>query len=91
MWYHYLIALDSPFPRVGADGFTLRNILEVVFSLVGAVCALLVTYGGLKFVLSRGEPAEVAKSKNTILYALVGLIITLSAGIIVNFIILNAT
>lgn len=55
--------------------------------LVGAVSVIMVVVGGLRYVISGGNSASVGAAKNTILYAIVGLVIALLAYAIVNFVI----
>jgi hypothetical protein len=57
-----------------------------VFGIFGAVAFLFIVIGGFRYVISSGDPKNTAKAKNTIIYALVGLVITISADAIVNFI-----
>jgi hypothetical protein len=78
---------SNPLPNVPANGGTIRIILNIVFGIVGAVTVLFVTFGGFKYVTSRGEPQETAKAKDTIMYALIGMAVTILAATIVNFII----
>ncbi|HUD06034.1 MAG TPA: pilin [Candidatus Saccharimonadales bacterium] len=78
--------LYNPFPKVPADSTTISNILNLIFTIVGAVAFLFVILGGFKYVVSGGDPQSTAKAKNTIIYAAVGLIITLVASLIVNFV-----
>lgn len=61
------------------------TLLKLFFGLAGAVAVLIVTLAGFKFVLARGNPQELAKARNTIIDALIGLIICISAFSIVNF------
>lgn len=82
-------ALDlSPLPKVGANGdnSVVKTILTFFWVVMGAVCLLVITLSGFRFVLSRGEPQAVAKAKNAILYAAVGLVISVSAAAIVGFV-----
>ena len=62
------------------------NILNVVYSLIGIVAVVFVIIGGFKYMTSQGEPGRVQQAKNTILYALIGLVITISAFAITAFI-----
>jgi hypothetical protein len=48
-------------------------------------------WGGLRYVVSGGNSNSVTAAKNTILYAIVGLIIALFAYAIVNFVIGSLT
>lgn len=75
-------------PKVNVgDNSLVKTVLNILFSILGAISLLFVTYGGFKYVISRGEPQSVAKAKDTILYAVIGLVIALLATVIVNFVI----
>lgn len=64
-----------------------KSVLQIVFGIIGAVSIIILMLAALKYVTSRGEPTEVAKAKNTILYAVIGLAISMSAFVIVGFVI----
>jgi len=85
----WLLAINNPFPTVPADANTLPQILNIVLGIAGALSLLTITYGGFKYVISRGDPQSVNKAKDTILYAVIGLVVTLSAAAIVNFVLKN--
>lgn len=63
-----------------------QNVLSVVFGALGVICILIITIAGLQYVLSGGDPQKTAKAKNTILYAVIGLVVAISAFTIVNFV-----
>jgi hypothetical protein len=54
--------------------------------LVGALSVIVLIVGGLRYVLSGGNPAQVTSAKNTILYAIVGIVIAVAAYAIVQFV-----
>ncbi len=62
---------------------TVVNILSVI---VGVVAVIMIIVGGIKFVVSQGEANNVSSARNTILYAIVGLVIVFLAQIIVRFV-----
>ncbi len=64
----------------------LSSIISIVFSIIGALSVAFVVYGGLKYTLSGGEPAGIKKAKETIIYAVVGIVVSLLAFGIVNFV-----
>lgn len=68
----------------------LNDIVAIIFSIAGALAFLFVVIGGLRYILSRGNPEGVAKAKSTIIYALVGLLITIAAYSIITFVLNNA-
>ncbi|MEX0919564.1 MAG: pilin [Candidatus Saccharimonadales bacterium] len=65
----------------------LNNVLNTVFSITGSLAVIFVIVGGFKYVVGSGKPEELQKAKNTILYAVIGLIISLFAMVIINFVI----
>lgn len=74
----------------GAPEDTVNNIIKTVidiFSLVvGVVSVIMIIIGGLKYITSGGDSGNVSGAKNTILYAIVGLVIVALAQIIVRFV-----
>ena len=76
----------SPLPKVEPGDSTVKIVLNVVFAITGSISLLVITIAGLRYIVSHGSPQEVAKAKNAIIYALVGLVITIMAATIVNFV-----
>jgi hypothetical protein len=62
---------------------TISNILLFV---VGALSVVMLIVGGLRYVLSSGKQTAVTEAKNTVLYAIVGLIVALLAYAAINYI-----
>lgn len=79
--------IDVPRNTVGSDRITV--IMQLFFGVAGAVALLVIVFGGLKYVLSRGNPDAITKAKDTIIYAVVGLVVALSAFAIVTFVVDN--
>ncbi|HSX27579.1 MAG TPA: pilin [Patescibacteria group bacterium] len=69
---------------------TVNNIVKLViniFSLiVGVISVIMIIIGGLKYITSGGESANVTGAKNTILYAVIGLVVVALAQFIVRFV-----
>ena len=69
----------------------LGNVLEVVTNvllfIIGAISVIMIIIGGIKYTISNGDSAQITSAKNTILYAVIGLIVALLAYAIVNFVI----
>ncbi|HXR49537.1 MAG TPA: hypothetical protein VN778_00715, partial [Verrucomicrobiae bacterium] len=59
-------------------------ILTFVFAILGALSVLMIVIAGLRFVTGSSSPQEIAKARNTIVYALIGLLIALAAESIVR-------
>lgn len=66
---------------------TLATVLNVLSIVIGIVAVVMVIIGGFKYITSAGDSGKTASAKNTILYAVIGLVIVIFAQIIVNFVI----
>lgn len=77
---------DLDIPKTEASAGSLQSILSTVFLLAGGIAVIFVIVGGLKYVLSTGDPSQTAKAKDTILYAIIGLVISLLAFVIVRLV-----
>jgi len=62
------------------------TVANVLIFLVGAISVIVLIIGGLRYVVSGGNPAQVQGAKNTILYAIVGIVVALAAFAIVSFV-----
>lgn len=60
------------------------NVFSVV---VGIIAVVMLIVGGLKYITSGGDSGNVTGAKNTILYAIIGLVIVALAQVIVQFVI----
>lgn len=76
----------APLPHVGANGNEIRAALAVVFSIVGALSLLTIVIAGFRFILSQGEPQKAAQARSAIIYAAVGLAVSILAVAIVGFV-----
>lgn len=63
-----------------------RTITNVLLFLIGAVSVIMLIIGGIRYTISGGDSTAVTSAKNTILYAVIGIIVALLAFAIVNFI-----
>ena len=71
-------------------GFLARRIINIFSVVVGAVSVIMIIIGGFRYIISGGDSGNVQSAKNTILYAIVGLLIVLFAQVIIRFILSNA-
>lgn len=72
-------------PTVNAGTPELQQILTIFFGILAGIAVLFVIIGGFRYVISNGKPQDMTKAKDTIIYALVGLVVALSAEAIVSF------
>ena len=61
-------------------------IINVILGVLGVVTVAMIIIGGISYTTSQGDAAKASKAKNTILFGIVGLIISLLAFAIVNFV-----
>lgn len=80
-------------PKIGYDvdsempiEYYIGNILGLVFSFLGLVFLILVIYAGINWMTAQGNTSQIDKAKNTLVKAIVGLVICLSAYAITYFI-----
>ena len=62
------------------------DIVRFILLALGGVAVIMIIVGGIQYATSQGESAALTKAKNTILYAVIGLVVALSAAGIVTFI-----
>ena len=63
------------------------TVTNVMLFIVGAISVIMIVIGGLRYVISGGDTSNVTAAKNTILYAIVGLIVAMLAYAMINFVI----
>lgn len=66
-----------------------KTITDVLLFLIGAISVIMLIIGGIRYVVSGGESSAVQSAKNTILYAIVGVVVAILAYAVVNFVIGN--
>lgn len=71
-------------PLFGPDGVLTRAI-GILSLIIGIVAIFVLIGGGLKFITSGSNAQDVVKARETIIYAIVGLIIALLAQVVVQF------
>ena len=73
----------------GAATLTLNNIIRriinILSAVVGIVAVIMIIVGGFRYITSGGSDTSVTSAKNTILYAIIGLVIVALAQILVRF------
>lgn len=73
------------------DGGIFKTIVNVLLFIIGAISVIMLIIGGIRYTVSGGDSSAVTAAKNTILYAVVGIIVAILAYAIVNFVITSFT
>lgn len=63
------------------------RLINVFLFVIGALSVIMIVHSGLKYTTSRGDPEQIKSAKNTLLYAVTGVIVALLAYSIVNFVV----
>ena len=69
------------------DKGVFRQVTNTILYIVGIIAVIMLIIGGIKYVTSGGDSKKVTDAKNTVLYAIIGLVIAFLAFAIVNFVI----
>lgn len=77
---------DVNIPMVN-PGDKVNNIYTLVFAIAGGIAVIIIMLAGVKFVMSQGDPQATAKARNTIIYAAIGLAVSVAALSIVTFVV----
>jgi hypothetical protein len=79
-------ACQTTLPSLAADAGSVQKILSIVLGVIAGATLVFIIISALRFVLSQGEPDKVAKARNAVIFASIGLGIVLSAEVIVYFV-----
>jgi len=68
------------------DDSIFNTIVNIMLFLIGAISVIMLIIGGIRYTISAGDSGNVTAAKNTIMYAIIGLIIAFLAFAIVNWV-----
>ena len=69
----------------------IANALNILSIVVGVIAVIMIIVGGFRYVASAGKAESIQGAKNTILYALIGLVVVGLAQVVVRFILQRTT
>lgn len=77
---------------VGSNSIThlARKVVDIFSIFVGAVSVIMIIYGGFRYITSGGASERVGNAKNTLIYAVIGLVVVALAQLIVHFVLNQA-
>lgn len=72
----------------GGDQFIpmMHTIINVIIFVVGIIAVIMIIVGGLRYVVSNGESAQLKAAKDTVMYSVIGLVVAILSFAIVNFV-----
>ena len=77
---------NTPSNLVNGDSSIIKRAINIMLFTVGVLSVVMLIFGGFRYVISGGKKESVTNAKNTILYAIVGLLVAVFAYAIINFI-----
>ena len=63
-----------------------KNLINTALSVIGILAVIMIIFSGFKYINSRGNAENIKAAKDTLLYSVIGLIVTLLSFAIVNFV-----
>ncbi len=71
------------------DDSIFTTVVNILLFIIGAISVIMLIWGGIRYTTSAGNSASVTSAKNTIMYAIIGLIIAFLAFAIVNWVLVE--
>lgn len=65
----------------------MKSIVNILLFIIGTISVIMIIVGGLRYVLSGGDAGSIKAGKDTVIYAIIGLVVAIMAYAIVNFVI----
>jgi hypothetical protein len=78
-------APKNPKPITGPNGI-INNIANILAFITGVVAVIMIMVGGFQYIQSSGDSAKINKAKNTILFAVIGLVVVVVARSLIVFV-----
>jgi hypothetical protein len=72
--------------NVTEDDGLIKKVVNLLLWAIGIVSVIMIIIGGIRYATSNGDSNQVSAAKNTIMYAVIGLVIAIFAYAIVNFV-----
>ncbi len=81
---------DTTCATSSTSGNSIQKILALIINIfsvvVGFVAVIMIIFGGIKYITSGGESSNISGAKNTIVYAIIGLVIVALAQVLDHFV-----
>ena len=65
---------------------TVGTVISVMLFIVGIICVIMIIWGGINYVTSSGASDQTKRARDTIVYALVGLVVAMVSWALVNWV-----
>ncbi len=84
------VALGITSADVTAQNFdqdTIAGAFTWAYTVAGLIAVIFIIKGGIEYIIGHGDPGKIRIAQQTVIYAVVGLVIVLLAALITNFVI----
>lgn len=73
----------------GTDNATsmIKIVIDTLLFVLGIISVIMIVIGGIRYTTSNGDPSSLKTAKDTVLYAVVGLVVAILSYSIVNFVV----
>lgn len=78
---------SSSLPQVDAGPATIQIVLGIVFGIIGAIALVMIVKSGFEYITSSGDPQKASNARSGIIYALIGLVVAITAQALVAFVV----
>lgn len=77
---------DPESPKSLTDIYIIiANVIQIILALVAVVAVIFVIYAGIQYIISSGDPGKTAGARNTITNAVIGVVLSAAAYLVVEF------
>jgi len=77
---------DDQVGELTGQGGIVTTVINIMLFVIGILCVIMIIFGGIRYTTSTGDKTKVDAAKNTIIYAVVGLIVAIVAWALVNWV-----
>lgn len=64
------------------------NVINILLYIIGIIAVVMIIIGGVRYTVSNGNSSQLKEAKDTIIYAVVGLVVAMVAYGIVNLVVI---
>lgn len=68
---------------------TIEDAINILSSVVGVAAVIMIIVAGIKYITASGDPGSIKSARNTVIYAIVGLLIVAVSQTIVKYVVAN--
>jgi Type IV secretion system pilin len=67
----------------------INNVINIISAFVGILAVIMIVFAGFRYVTAAGDSGKISSAKNTLIYAIVGLVVAGVAQLIVRYVVTN--